>query len=188
MIGLTSLLLLVISATLLWFNRPTTPWSGAAAARFAAGLITFLYALLAPWPKTELHTTQLLLEQLSFYAALPLLLSVALATHLGYIWSRMIWGRVLLAWCVVFELSRSNNVLAELLTALLVIGSVLFFWFVLQPKHLPKRRVALLCLAWLGMATLAHMAMLSNSLLLFLSLLLLFIHEHLDPVRENPIE
>ncbi len=180
MVWLTSLLLLIVSAALLWLNRPISSWSGAAAARFAAGLITGLYALLAPWSHSGLHTTQLLLEQLSLYAALPLLLSVALATHLGYDWSRMIWGRVLLAWCVVFELCRSNDVLETLLMALLCIGVVIFCLFGLQPKQQPRMRAVLLSCAWLCVAVLAFVAAISHSLLLFLCLLLLFIHTHTD--------
>src|SRR5690606_41381176 len=124
MIWLMSCLLLAASALLLWLNRPAAHWPGAAAARFAAALITALYALLAPWQVSELATSQLLLQQLSLYAALPLLLSVTAATTLGYDWSRMIWGRVLLGWCVVFELCRRNDVLAECLQLEIMAGLV----------------------------------------------------------------
>lgn len=180
MIWLTSLLLLIISAALLWLNRPTRDWSGAAAARFAAGLISALYAALAPWPNTALHTAQLLLEQLSLYAALPLLLSVALATHLGYDWSRMIWGRVLLAWCVVFELCRSINVLDTLLLVLMLLGTCIFCLFWLQPKQQTRLRAVLLSCAWLILTALTFTLSISSSLLLFLCWLLLVVYMHTD--------
>lgn len=180
MIWLTSLLLLCISTTLLWFNRPISEWSGAAAARFAAALISAIYAVLAPWPNNALHSSQLLLEQLSLYAALPLLLSVALATHLGYDWSRMIWGRVLLAWCVVFELCRSNNVLDTLLLVLMVLGVGIFCLFWLQPKQQSRLRALLLSCAWLIVTALTVTSAISSSVLLLLCFLLLFIYSHTD--------
>ncbi len=184
MIWLTSLFLLLISVALLWWNRPAVDWPGAAAARFAAALITALYAVLAPLRHSELSTTQLLLEQLSLYAALPLLLSVALAVSLGFDWSRMIWGRVLLVWCVVFELCRRNNVLPEFMTLMLASGFVILALPpLLQLRHTRRFPGALPLLppaGWLVLTLAAlHTTLLQNSaLLLGTALLLVFVAAH----------
>lgn len=177
MIWLGSVLLLSTSALLLWLNRPAAHWPGAAAARFAAALITALYALLAPWQVSELASSQLLLQQLSLYAALPLLLSVTAATALGYDWSRMIWGRVLLGWCVVFELCRRNDVLAECLQLEILAGLLI----TLLPLILNRRVIysALLCsTGWLVLMAGVWLqpAWLSPLIILTTALLLIFIN------------
>lgn len=173
MIWLGSVLLLGASALLLWLNRPAAHWPGAAAARFAAALITALYALLAPWQVSELASSQLLLQQLSLYAALPLLLSVTAATAFGYDWSRMIWGRVLLGWCVVFELCRRNDVLAECLQLEILAGLLI----TLLPLILNRRVIysallystgwlVLMAGVWLQPAWLSPLIILTTALLL----------------------
>ncbi|MDK2779680.1 MAG: hypothetical protein KYX62_18710 [Pseudomonadota bacterium] len=101
-----SLFLLIMSGLLLWSSRPGRSWSGIAAARFAAGLIMLLYALVSLPLIQPGYRITLLLQQLSLYAALPLLSATLLIHALGYRWSRLIWGRILLALCVVFELMR----------------------------------------------------------------------------------
>lgn len=189
MIWLTSLFLLLTSAALLWWNRPAAQWSGAAAARFAAALITALYAVLAPLQHGDLGTTQLLLEQLSLYAALPLLLSVALATSLGLDWSRMIWGRVLLVWCVVFELCRRNNVLPEFMTLMLIAGVlILILPLLLQLRHARRFPGALPLLpptGWLVMTLAVISTTLQHNTTLWLgtALLLLFVAAHQRQTR-----
>lgn len=177
MIWLGSVLLLGASALLLWLNRPAAHWPGAAAARFAAALITALYALLAPWQVSELASSQLLLQQLSLYAALPLLLSVAAAIAFGYDWSRMIWGRILLGWCVVFELCRRNDVLAEFLQLEILAGLLL----TLLPLIINRRVIysAVLCGAgWLilGIGVWLQPAWLNTMIILTTAVLLIFIN------------
>ncbi|WP_430460467.1 hypothetical protein ACQUQU_14785 [Thalassolituus sp. LLYu03] len=110
-----SIALLIMSSLLLWASRPGGGWSGSSSARFAAGLILLVHALFSlidtglPW------SIRLLPQQLSLYAALPLLACTLLAAQLNYHWSRLIWGRVLLALCVVFELMRRAGELPLLL-------------------------------------------------------------------------
>ena len=110
-----SIALLIMSSLLLWASRPGGSWSGSSSARFAAGIILLVHALFSlidtglPW------SIRLLPQQLSLYAALPLLACTLLATQLNYHWSRLIWGRVLLALCVVFELMRRAGELPLLL-------------------------------------------------------------------------
>ena len=113
MIFAASLVLLILSGALLWRSRPQAQWSGENAARFAAAIIVFLFAILLPISYPSLTTAQLLLGQLSAYAAAPLLLSVQVSSALNYQFSRMIWGRILLGWCVVFELLRHNQLLLQ---------------------------------------------------------------------------
>jgi len=105
-----AMMLLLVSAWLCLQQRPNnsaqTEWRGASAARFAAGLL-LLCAAVAGLLQRVLDLPPeagLLLQQLSLYAALPLLVVVLATDALGYQWSRMIWGRLLLALCVVFEL------------------------------------------------------------------------------------
>ena len=128
------------SAWLSWHNRPATAgqWPGSAAARFAAGLMLLGYglsALLGQIPALDLASTELLMQQLSLYAALPILVCSHLAERLGYHWSRQIWGRVFLVWCVLFELGRRNAMLDTILWVTLAMGAVTL----VLPWLLPKR-------------------------------------------------
>ena len=156
----------------MWLNRPAAHWPGAAA-RFAAALITALYALLAPWQGQRTGHQPVITATTQLYAALPLLLSVTAATTLGYDWSRMIWGRVLLGWCVVFELCRRNDVLAECLQLEIMAGLLI----TLLPLILNRRVIysALLCSTgwlilvagvWLQPAWLSPLIILTTALLL----------------------
>ena len=137
-----ALILLLVSAWLCLQQRPNqqrpnnstqTEWRGASAARFAAGLL-LLCAAVAGLLQRVLDMPPeagLLLQQLSLYAALPMLVVVLATDALGYQWSRMIWGRLLLALCVVFELCRRNNQLDALLitiAAAAVIALLLALW------------------------------------------------------------
>src|SRR5690606_10799044 len=125
-----------------------------------------------------------LLEQLSLYAALPLLLSVTLATSLGFDWSRMIWGRVLLVWCVVFELCRRNNVLPEFLQLLLLAGTLILFWplpnAARQRTGGLSRLAATAAFGWLLLCVIGLLlpSWLPVPLLLAIATLLIFITSH----------
>lgn len=114
-------ILLVSATVLLWQNRPlnaasSLPGQGNRAAHFASALIFLLAALLAitalavpQWAENkDFAHSQQLTEQLALYAALPLLVSNGLAKALGFDWDRTIWGRILLAFCAVFALTRTS--------------------------------------------------------------------------------
>ena len=101
---------------------------------------------------------------------------MAAATAFGYDWSRMIWGRVLLGWCVVFELCRRNDVLAclqlEILAGLLI---------TLLPLILNRRVIysALLCsTGWLILVAGVWLqpVWLSPQIILTTALLLIFVN------------
>ncbi|MCA6063488.1 hypothetical protein [Thalassolituus marinus] len=119
-----SILLAALSGLLLWSSKPAANWSGIASARFAAGLILLIHALLSLTGNLIPAEGQLIAEQLSLYAALPLLVATLLVNALGYQWSRLIWGRILLALCVVFELTRRAGELPALLWASLAIAAI----------------------------------------------------------------
>lgn len=132
--------LVYASVWLSWHNRPASAgqWPGSAAARFAAGLMLLGYgvsALLNQIPSLNLVSTELLMQQLSVYAALPILICSHLAERLGYNWTRQIWGRIFLAWCVVFELGRRNDVLDIILWVAVALGVLTLA----LPWLLPKR-------------------------------------------------
>lgn len=110
-----SIALLVMSSLLLWASRPGGSWSGVNGARFAAGLILLVHALFSLIDTGLSWQIRQLPQQLSLYAALPLLACTLMAAQLGYHWSRIIWGRILLALCVVFELMRRAGELPLLL-------------------------------------------------------------------------
>lgn len=122
-----ALILLYAAAVLGWHNRPASAgqWPGSAAARFAGGLMLLGYAISAVLnlvPGLDLAQTELLMQQLGLYAALPMVVCTHLAERLGYHWSRQIWGRIFLVWCVLFELGRRNDVLDAMQWLTLVIG------------------------------------------------------------------
>jgi len=104
-----SFALLLMSGLLLLSSRPGGSWSGVASARFAAALIMLIQALLSLIPVALPYAVTLLVQQLSLYAALPLLICTLITAAVGLHWSRLIWGRVLLALCVVFEIARRMN-------------------------------------------------------------------------------
>ena len=157
-----ALILLLVSAWLCLQQRPNqqrpnnstqTEWRGASAARFAAGLLLLCAAAAELFQLPPAAT--LLLQQLSLYAALPLLIIVLGAQALGYQWSRMIWGRVLLALCVVFELCRRNNQLDALLitiAAAAVIGLLLALWKMSAVRAWLAAQLMMACgaLAWIS--------------------------------------
>jgi 4-amino-4-deoxy-L-arabinose transferase-like glycosyltransferase len=153
----TAMMLLLVSAWLCLQQRPEketqTEWRGASAARFAAGLLLLCAAAAELFQLPPAAT--LLLQQLSLYAALPLLIIVLGAQALGYQWSRMIWGRVLLALCVVFELCRRNNQLDALLitiAAAAVIALLLALWKLAKIRIWLAAQLIMACgaLAWIS--------------------------------------
>ena len=140
LIAVDALILLYASAILSWNNRPASAgqWPGSAAARFASGLMLLGYgvsALLNLVPAFDLARTELLMQQLGLYAALPMLICAHLAERLGYHWSRQIWGRIFLVWCVLFELGRRNELLETMEWVTLALGVVTLA----LPWLLPKR-------------------------------------------------
>ncbi len=143
-----SLFLLIMSGLLLWSSRPGHSWSGIAAARFAAGLIMLLYALVSLPLIQPGYRITLLLQQLSLYAALPLLSATLLIHALGYRWSRLIWGRILLVLCVVFELMRRFDELSLLLW--ITLAAAALSALLLIPHGRRNAPLALLC--WAGLA------------------------------------
>lgn len=152
-----AMMLLLVSVWLCLQQRPNnsaqTEWRGASAARFAAGLL-LLCAAAAELFQLPPNAT-LLLQQLSLYAALPLLVVVLATDALGYQWSRMIWGRLLLALCVVFELCRRNNQLDALLmtiAAAAVIALLLALWKLAKIRIWLAAQLIMACgaLAWIS--------------------------------------
>jgi len=137
-----------MSGLLLWSSRPGNAWSGMAAARFAAGVILVVQALFSLLHLQLPYEVRLLPQQLSLYAALPLLVSTLLASALNYHWSRLIWGRILLALCVVFELMRRFNELSLLLW--ITLGGAALSALPLIPRQKQQGTAALLCWAGLG--------------------------------------
>jgi predicted membrane channel-forming protein YqfA (hemolysin III family) len=124
--------LLISAITLAWSNRPAArgeQWPGSAAARFAAALMLLGFAVTAILhalvPDDEIVQTELLMRQLSLYAALPMLVCTHIAERLRYHLTRQMWGRIFLGWCVVFELARRADVLQWVLLATLVAGGVM---------------------------------------------------------------
>ncbi len=136
-----ALILLASAALLSWHNRPATggEWPGSAAARFAAGLMMLGYgvtAILALWPDSDVGDSERLLRQLSLYAALPMVVSSHLAERLGHHWTRQVWGRIFLVWCVVFELCRRNEALDWALWLTLAAGVLALVLPLLLPGRL----------------------------------------------------
>lgn len=126
-----ALLLLASTLVLAWHNRPAArgeDWPGSAAARFAAALMLLGFAVTAILhalvPDEEIVQTELLMRQLSQYAALPMLVCTHLAERLRQHWTRQMWGRIFLGWCVVFELARRGAVLDWVLLVTLVAGGL----------------------------------------------------------------
>ncbi|WP_221792926.1 hypothetical protein [Oceanobacter mangrovi] len=183
--------LLISAALISWHNRPATKgnqWPGSAAGRFAAGLIllgTAVSELLAAMASGEaVEGGRLIMTQLGLYAALPMLVSTQLAERFGYHWTRQIWGRILLGWCVVFELARRANaldsvLLVSLLGGLLVIA--LAWWRpvaqALKTKELLLQRL-LPGLIWLALIALLQLQPAFSPLaLLFAATIALYISQ-----------
>ena len=148
--------LLLISALFCWCARPIpgSEWSGEKAADFAAGLIISVAAggeIFSAVSGNDAAGT--LLYGLAWYAAFPLVVFVrtmqaAQVSGAGKncYWDRVIWGRILLVLCVVFELARRNDV-AEYIPAIsALIGALSLLVWALKPHQLlaPKLIIAAL--------------------------------------------
>ncbi|WP_300433434.1 hypothetical protein [uncultured Thalassolituus sp.] len=121
---------LASSLAIFWFARKQAgrPLSGEQAADLCAALLLSLYgalSLLAHWwqhPET-LH----ILQGLSWYAAVPLMVLVSLLRAAQTVtsltaWDRVVWGRILLALCVVYELARRSEVLEWIPVVTMICG------------------------------------------------------------------
>jgi hypothetical protein len=139
-----NLLLLLVSALFCWSARPSSQkeWSGEKAADFAAGLIIAVAAggeIFSAATGNDAAGT--LLYGLAWYAAFPLVVlvrTIQAAQVMGAgeycYWDRVIWGRILLVLCVVFELARRSDV-AEFIPALsAIIGTVSLLAWSLKPR------------------------------------------------------
>ena len=142
--------LLIMSGLLLWSSRPGNSWSGAGSARFTVAIIFLLQAVLSLLPVNMPYSLRLLPQQLSLYAALPLLICTLLTASLGLNWSRMIWGRLLLALCVVFEITRRINELHSWLLVALIAGLIAAVLPLITSKGADKRLVPAAIISWVG--------------------------------------
>ena len=161
--------LLITAAVLLWQNRlqpvdqDQLPGSGNRAALFASGLIFLLAALLtiisefAPDIAADQDFNQFvgLMEQLAVYAALPLMVINGLAKAFGYDWDRGIWGRILLAICAMFALTRTTEWLDYWLMLVLAAGVITFALPIIKRQDWNFIAIVLfwlaLCIGYLGL-------------------------------------
>ncbi|ASP38225.1 hypothetical protein CHH28_05790 [Bacterioplanes sanyensis] len=129
---LGSVLAAICALVMAWVTRPRGNWSGGDAGRFCVAVIllpaSMLNGMAAGSDSAELnHATQLLL-QLTLYAGLPLLAAIVAAEQFGHFFSRLIWGRALLAICAVFALTRSGPYLHYWLFLVLAVALVGLLW------------------------------------------------------------
>lgn len=162
-------ILLITAAVLLWQNRlqladqDHLPGSGNRAALFASSLMFLLAATLviinesAPGTAADKDFNQLvgLMEQLAVYAALPLMVINGLAKAIGYDWDRGIWGRILLAICAMFALTRTTEWLEYWLMVVLAVGVITFALPIIKRKDWTFSAILLfwlaLCLSYFGL-------------------------------------
>lgn len=160
MIG--SLLAVVAAVVMAWLTCPRDNWSGGDAGRFSVAVILLpaglLNALAAISNNTDLNHAAQLLLQLSLYAGLPLLAAITLTEQLDQFFSRLIWGRALLAICAVFALLRSGPYLHYWLYLVLAAALVALLWGALQ-----RRRACWLALpCWLVLILVYQLAQIPN--------------------------
>ena len=157
--------LLLISALFCWGARPIpeTEWSGEKAADFAAGLIIGVAAGGEIFSAiTGNGAAGTLLYGLAWYAAFPLIVlvrtvqaaQVAGAGENCY-WDRVIWGRILLVLCVVFELARRSEVAEFIPTISAITGSVSLLIWALRPQIFAAPKI-LVSTVWTG-ATIVYL-------------------------------
>lgn len=162
-------ILWITAAVLLWQNRlqladqDHLPGSGNRAALFASSLMFLLAATLviinesAPGTAANKDFNQLvgLMEQLAVYAALPLMVINGLAKAIGYDWDRGIWGRILLAICAMFALTRTTEWLEYWLMVVLAVGVITFALPIVKRKDWTFSAILLfwlaLCLSYFGL-------------------------------------
>ncbi len=135
------LMLLVSSLAAVWLWRPVNGWSGAAASLFTAailGSVTSVLLISAQVFNGLSHDLLLVLQQALLFAGVPLVAAVWLADAAGQNWDRVIWGRILLGLCAVFEVSRRSGWLDQWLIFVLAAGLVaIFFHCARQKRWLP---------------------------------------------------
>jgi hypothetical protein len=156
--------LLSVSLILCWGAKPRkdTEWKGEQAADMAGGLIIAAAAIGNLWLQISGNESAiLLLDSLAWYAALPLLITVRMiqaAQHLGFDWhwDRIIWGRILLALCAVFEVCRRANQLDVIIYVASVIGCVSFLILALRPILNPL--LIIITGLWIGISV-AYLAL-----------------------------
>lgn len=188
------ILLLAVSLWLCWSAKPhqDTEWSGEQAADMASGLILAAAAIGNLWLQISGNDSAiLLLDSLAWYAALPLLVSVRMiqaAQGLGmaWYWDRMIWGRVLLALCVVFELCRRANQLDIILYVTAASGAVSLILMAIKPLF--KTELFVLASLWIAMsaAYVLYQPINISGLLIPTFLILVFkLSRHIPPTKSH---
>lgn len=129
MVVISALALTLLSAAYIWLHKPQSEkpeqvWSGIAAAYFLVGLVGASFGFLRLIAPEQPGQLSLMLEQLTLYAAVPLVACIQAAQAAGLNWSRQIWGRILLAVAATFELCRRADVLHEMFIVGLALGAV----------------------------------------------------------------
>lgn len=196
MIETIVLLVVILSAslTLCWSAKPRkdTEWQGEQAADMAGGLIIAAAAIGNLWLQISGNESAiLLLDSLAWYAALPLLVSVRViqaAQCLGFnwYWDRMIWGRILLALCVVFELCRRANQLDMILYVTAASGAVSLILMAIKPLF--KTELFVLASLWIAMsaAYVLYQPINISGLLIPTFLILVFkLSRHIPPTKSH---
>ena len=155
---ISALALLLVGLLWLIVSRPQPVWRGEAAAQFSASIILLPAALLALANAIGVNgdswvQANMVLQELSLYAALPLLSLVLLSQAARiwgspYDWERMIWGRILLGVCVMYELCRRSDVLPEMLITFALLTSAVMLaaliWHARQQRMAPVEIMAVL--------------------------------------------
>lgn len=150
MTWLAPLALLFCSSAVLWYHRPGPQWPGASASGFMAALLAVVTGVALLLSHSSLAVSDellLLLRQACLFAGVPLIAAIWLADLFGKSWDRVIWGRVLLGLCAMFELGRRGDWLDTWLLITLaagMAGSVLC-----QIRYSQWLRSAALALLWL---------------------------------------
>lgn len=144
--------LAILSGLLLYINRPREHWSGLCSANFMCALVILCYALLLlsrsqAWALEPLSW----LQQFVLYAIVPVMLTSQTCLIFKQNWSRLIWGRILLAWCVVYELCRRNELLEDFFILLLISAVIICVLRLLKDKKNIVSSTVLL-LGWITIA------------------------------------
>ena len=159
MTWLAPLVLLLCSSVALWFTRPVPQWHGASASHFMAallGLITAVTLLLTDAGIAVSDDLTRIMLQACLYAGIPLIAAVSLADAFRRHWDRVIWGRVLLGLCAVFELGRRGDWLDTWLLVTLCAG--LAGAVVSQIRQRQWGLALVLGSLWLTAAVLSHLS------------------------------
>ena len=162
----SALVLLLVGLLWLIVSRPQPVWRGEAAAQFSAAIIILPASVVALANAIGLNSeswvqANMVLQELSLYAALPLL-SLVLFSQAArlwgspYDWERMIWGRILLGVCVLYELCRRSDVLTEMLLIFALITSAVMLaaliWNARQQRLAPVEIITVIAMAGFSVA------------------------------------